>query len=173
MTGFTFRPTEFKRTSEPTEPGAHYWLRPGDLLMTRANTRQLVGHVAFYDGVPSPCIYPDKMIRIRVDEARADIRFVYYWLRTPTVRAVIEAAGSGTSSTMQNITHRDVMALPFPTSIGVDEQRRAVFGLDAIVRTVDEVRKAQRAATGDLQALFPALLDRACHGELAARVVSA
>lgn len=68
VTGFTFRPTEFKRTSEPTEAGAYYWLTPGDLLMTRANTQQLVGHVAFYEGSPSPCIYPDKMMRIRVDE---------------------------------------------------------------------------------------------------------
>jgi type I restriction enzyme, S subunit len=58
VTGFTYRPTEFKRTSQPTVPGAHYWLTAGDLLMTRANTQRLVGHVAFYDGRPSPCIYP-------------------------------------------------------------------------------------------------------------------
>jgi type I restriction enzyme S subunit len=79
VTGFTYRATEFKRTSETTVLGARYWLVPGDLLMTRANTQQLVGHVAFYDGRPSPCIYPDKMMRLKIDPQKADARFVYYW----------------------------------------------------------------------------------------------
>ncbi|MDP9224965.1 MAG: hypothetical protein M3P18_14195 [Actinomycetota bacterium] len=166
VTGFTYRPSEFKRTSEATLPDAHYWLQEGDLLMTRSNTERLVGHTAIYTGQPHPCIYPDLMMRIPVDGKRADTRFVYYWLRTPAVRAVIEAAGSGTSSTMKKITQGDVMGLPFPMGVDVAEQRSAVSQLDEIVRAVDELRLAQRSTADDLAALFPSLLDRACHGEL-------
>jgi type I restriction enzyme, S subunit len=168
VTGFTYRPTEFKRTSEPTVDGAYYWLTPGDLLITRSNTERLLGHAAIYDGEPQPCIYPDLMMRIPVDEACVDARFVYYWLQTPAVRGVIEAAGRGTSSTMKKITQADVMNLPFPTRVDVGEQHRAVRRLDRIVGAVDEMRRAQRETTRDLEALFPALLDRACHGELEA-----
>lgn len=133
VTGFTYRSRQFKRTSEPTTPGAHYWLKAGDLLMTRSNTERLVGHAAIYEGNPSPCIYPDLMMRIPVDTALADTRFVYYWLRTPAVRTIIEDAGSGTSSTMKKITQADVMSLPFPTGVDVGNQRRAVRRLDEIV----------------------------------------
>jgi len=52
VTGFHYRETEFKRTSEPTFESAHYWLHPGDLLITRSNTPNLVGHAAIYNGSP-------------------------------------------------------------------------------------------------------------------------
>jgi type I restriction enzyme, S subunit len=171
VTGFAYRSSEFKRTSEPTVPRAHYWLKPGDLLMTRSNTERLVGHAAIYDGDPHPCIYPDLMMRIPIDGMIADTRFVYYWLRTPAVRGIIERAGSGTSSTMKKITQGDVMGLPFPKGIDVGTQRRVARGLDEIVRAVDELRASQRSTTDDLAALLPSLLDRACHGELAVSAV--
>lgn len=166
VTGFAYRSTEFKRTSEPTASGAHYWLNPGDLLMTRSNTERLVGHAAIYDGEPSPCIYPDLMMRVPVDSDRADTRFVYYWLRTPLVRSIIERAGSGTSSSMKKITQRDVMGLPFPTDMSAEEQRTVARQMDAIADEVDALRGMQRSTRADLDALFPALLDRAFSGRL-------
>ncbi|HEX3511227.1 MAG TPA: restriction endonuclease subunit S, partial [Solirubrobacteraceae bacterium] len=48
VTGFTYRPTQFKRTSETTNPDGHYWLEAGDLLVTRSNTELLLGHAAIY-----------------------------------------------------------------------------------------------------------------------------
>ncbi len=166
VTGFTYRPTEFKRTSEPTVPDAHYWLSPGDLLITRSNTEQLVGHAAIYSGEPAPCIYPDLMMRIKVDPAKADTGFVYYWLRTPAVRAIIERAGSGTSSSMKKITQGHVMRLPFPTTTDVRAQRAAAELLDQVVERISALRATQLSVNDDLRALFPALLDRALHGEL-------
>lgn len=166
VTGFTYRPTEYKRTSEITDPAGHYWLQPGDLLVTRSNTEVLLGHAAIYSGEPSPCIYPDLMMRLKVDPERAETRFVYYWLRTPDVRALIQRAGSGTSSTMKKITQKVVMGLPFPADTGLDEQRAAVEELDEVVSRIDAARAAQQSAEQDLSALMPALLDRAFQGEL-------
>ena len=166
VTGFTYRPTEFKRTSEPTIPEGHYWLRPGDLLITRSNTEKLVGHAAIYSGVPFPCIYPDLMMRIPVDESLALTRFVYYWLRTPGVRSMLERAGSGTSSTMKKITQQDVMSLPFPTGVSVSQQESVVHALDEIVHRVEELKSVELSTGRDLEALMPAFLDRSLHGEL-------
>jgi type I restriction enzyme S subunit len=166
VTGFRYRRTEYKRTSEVTDPDGHYWLRPGDLLVTRSNTEQLLGHAAIYNGEPTPCIYPDLMMRLKVDPEKADTRFVYYWLRTPDVRARIENAGSGTSSTMKKITQKDVMALPFPLDITPAERRAAVRSLDDVVARLDSARSTQQSTEQDLLALMPALLDRAFAGEL-------
>lgn len=166
VTGFTYRPTQYKRTSEITNPDGHYWLRPGDLLVTRSNTELLLGHAAIYSGEPSPCIYPDLIMRLKVDPERAETRFVYYWLRTPDVRSRIQSAGSGTSSTMKKITQKDVMGLPFPVSAGLAEQRAAVSELDELVSRIDAARATQQSADQDLSALMPALLDRAFQGEL-------
>lgn len=166
VTGFIYRPTQHKRTSEVTTPDAHYWLEPGDLLVTRSNTEQLLGHAAIYSGEPAPCIYPDLMMRLKVDPAKADIRFVYYWLRTPDVRARIQKAGSGTSSTMKKITQKDVMGLPFPVGLKLAEQQAVVRSLDDLVPRIEEARAAQQNTDRDLAALLPALLDRAFQGEL-------
>ena len=166
VTGFSYRPTEYKRTSESTDPAGHYWLRPGDLLVTRSNTEQLLGHAAIYSGEPSPCIYPDLMMRLKVDPEKADTRFVYYWLRTPEVRARIQKAGSGTSSTMKKITQKDVMALPFPGTIDLAEQRSVVRSLDDLVASIDDARATQKNVEQELSALMPALLDRGFRGEL-------
>lgn len=173
VTGFTYRSTEYKRTSETTDPAGHYWLSPGDLLVTRSNTEQLLGHAAIYTGEPSPCIYPDLMMRLKVDPERAVTRFVYYWLRTPDVRARIQRAGSGTSSTMKKITQKDVMGLPFPVEAGLAEQRTVADALDEIVSRLDNVRMTQQSAKRDLSALMAALLDRAFQGQLDLDRVSA
>jgi type I restriction enzyme, S subunit len=166
VTGFVYRPSEYKRTSEPTEPGAHYWLSAGDLLMTRSNTEQLVGHAAIYTGEPSPCIYPDLMMKLKVNNDRAETRFVYYWLRSPLIRTRIEDAGRGTSSTMKKITQKHVMSLPFPVGLPLADQRRVVQALDETLAKVEDLRNAQIGSREDIDALLPALLDRAFEGEL-------
>ncbi|HEY8776833.1 MAG TPA: restriction endonuclease subunit S [Gaiellaceae bacterium] len=166
VTGFTYRPTEFKRTSEATTPEGHYWLEPGDLLVTRSNTEQLLGHAAIYSGEPAPCIYPDLMMRLKVDPSAADTRFLYYWLRTPDVRARIQKAGSGTSSTMKKITQKDLMGLPFPVGLNLAEQQTVVRSLDELVSRIEDARSAQQGTGQDLASLMPALLDRAFQGEL-------
>jgi type I restriction enzyme S subunit len=169
VTGFTFRPTERKLTSEPTTPDAHYWLEEGDLLVTRSNTEELLGHAAIYTGEPSPCIYPDLMMRLKVDQSKADTRFVYYWLRTPDVRSRIQEAGRGTNSTMKKITQKHVMDLPFPVGLDVAKQQAVVDTLDELVSHVQELRSHQLSAEGDLRALMPSLVDRAFQGQLSDR----
>lgn len=74
VTGFQYRCTEFKRTSLDASRNGHFWLKQGDLLITRSNNPELVGHAAIYDGTPKPCIYPDLMMRLEMNPARAEPR---------------------------------------------------------------------------------------------------
>jgi type I restriction enzyme S subunit len=166
VTGFQYKPTEFKRTTEPTVQGAHYWLRGGDLLITRSNTPELVGHAAIYDGSPSPCIYPDLMMRLDVNTSRADAKFIHRWLMSIPVRDYIASAAKGTSPTMKKINQGTVMRIPFPSALPLPEQRRIVAYVDSLQAKVDALKKLQTETAAELDALLPSIVDRAFKGEL-------
>ena len=164
VTGFRYDGRHIKRTSLPLERNARYWLRKGDLLITRSNTPELVGHAAIFDGVPTKCIYPDLIMRTRVKEEEADVRFVHYWLMTPLARGFIRSRARGTSPTMKKIAQRDVMEIPFPKAIDLAEQHRIVSRLDRLQAQVDELTVLQDATQVELDALLPSILDRAFKG---------
>jgi type I restriction enzyme S subunit len=166
VTGFHYKPTAFKRTSEPTVGGAHYWLRAGDLLITRSNTPELVGHAAIYDGSPSPCIYPDLMMRLEVNPSCADAKFVHRWLMSIPVRDYIASAAKGTSPTMKKIKQGTVMRIPFPSALPLPEQRRFVAYLDGLQSKVDALKRLQAETATELDALLPCVLDMAFKGKL-------
>jgi len=160
VTGFQYNSTTFKRTSLPVDRNAHYWLNTGDLLITRSNTAELVGHAAIYDGSPAPCIYSDLMMRIPLDMSRVVTRFCWYWLQTPLVRDFLMKAAKGTSPTMKKISQGTVMAIPFPTSVPISEQRAIVEVLDALAERTGDVRTFQQDTDDALTALLPALIDQ-------------
>jgi len=166
VTGFHYRDTAFKRTSLLPTGREDSFLRAGDLLITRSNTLEFVGHAAIYDGHPSPCLYPDLMMRLELVDTKADLRFVWYWLQTPTVRAFIAKNAKGTSPTMKKIAQGTVMAIPFPSHLGLPEQRRIVAYLDGLQAKVDALKKLQAGTAAELDALLPSILDQAFKGEL-------
>lgn len=162
---FQYNPDEFKRTSLPTDPNAHYWLKPGDVLISRSNTLELVGHAAIYSGTPSPCIYPDLMMRIRVDQSKADSRFLVYWLQSKEVRHFIQSRASGASPTMKKINQGHVCNIPFPV-ISLDEQRQLAHYLDSIQSEVNEMLKIMQQDAKLLERLEQAILEKAFQGQL-------
>lgn len=166
VTGFRYRQDQFKRTSEPVDPSGHYWLRDGDLLITRSNTPELVGHAAIYNGQPSPCIYPDLMMRLEVDEGRVNKRFIHYLLRSRYARDFIKGNAKGTSPTMKKISQEVVMSIPFPEDLQLEDQHDIVAMLDINQSRVDELGKQQIETASELAAMLPAILDRAFRGEL-------
>ncbi len=166
VTGFRYRSKEHKRTSLNTDPGAHYWLNPGDLLITRSNTPELVGHASIYDGHPAPCIYPDLMMRLEVDHGKADPKFIWYWLQSPIARGFIGERAKGTSPTMKKISQGIVAAIPFPIDISREKQRQIVDELSAIQTKADQLKSFHNETSAELDALTPSILDKAFKGEL-------
>jgi type I restriction enzyme S subunit len=70
-----------------------YGLEPGDLLACRFNgNKQFVGRLAEYSGSSGlASIYPDKLIRLRLDTAKAHPTLVRYFAASDLGRAEIEA----------------------------------------------------------------------------------
>jgi type I restriction enzyme S subunit len=166
VTGFIYNNRAFKRTSESSSLAAHYWLQSGDILITRSNTPALVGHAAIYDGSPSPCIYPDLMMRLPLRLDMVDCNFVWRWLQTGLVRDYLMTKAKGTSPTMKKISQGVVAGIPFPIGVQLHEQHRIVEYLDGLQEKVDALKRLQAETSAELDALLPAILDKAFKGEL-------
>jgi type I restriction enzyme S subunit len=166
VTGFHYDPNAYKRTSLPTNRTAHYWLNEGDLLITRSNTPELVGHAAIYDGTPTPCIYPDLMMRIPVDDKVADREFVWLWLQTPVVREFIQNNAKGTSPTMKKISQGTVLNIPFPSGLKLSDQMQMVRELKTVKARIERSKQLQKRSASEVDAILPSIIDMAFRGEL-------
>jgi type I restriction enzyme, S subunit len=166
VTGWHYDPTAFKRTSLPTKKGSHYWLKNDDLLITRSNTPEFVGHVAIYNGHPYPCIYPDLMMKLSIDETKTCRRFVWWWLQSRSVRDYIAKNAKGSSPTMKKISQGVVMAIPYPSRLVLSEQKKIAARLDALHVKIAQMQDLQYGTLLELEAMLPAILDRAYNGEL-------
>jgi type I restriction enzyme S subunit len=66
---------------------------------------------------------------------------------------------------MKNISKEKVLELRLPPH-SLSEQRRIVAELDALQAETNKLRGSQGESAGELDALLPAILDRAFKGEL-------
>ncbi len=166
VTGFTYKQSEYKLTSLPTNPDAHYWLEPGDLLITRSNTPELVGHAAIYSGKPSPCIYPDLIMKIPVNEKLADKEFVWMWLQSSFVRDFITEHAKGTSPTMKKISQKLVESIPWPKGVSLSEQRTIVCKFRKINSRAQQVMRRHERLLKVSTAYIESIKNKVFRGKL-------
>ncbi len=130
VNGWAFDPTEAKALPASLEPVAEYEVREGDVLMSRANTRELVGSAGIVPEVRGRLLLCDKLYRLSPDPVILDAAFLTLYLRSTVARDQMEADATGTSGSMQNIgqdTVKNLMvALP-----PIDEQRAIVHRVRA------------------------------------------
>lgn len=112
VTGFIFKADKIKHTTAPVVDGRHYWVNNGDLLITRSNTPELVGHVAIAQDIEEQTVYPDLIMKMAVDKSKAMTEYLYYQLRSPRLREVIKGRAHGANPTMKKIDKEAVQTLP-------------------------------------------------------------
>lgn len=88
-----------------------YLVRNGDLLLSRANTFELVGLVCYVTNDPERLMLSDKTLRLSVKANRMTTPFLFWQLQHPKTRTQIEIAATGTSGSMKNISQRGVEQL--------------------------------------------------------------
>ena len=167
VTGFEYDGSKVTLSSAPTQRDAHYWLQPGELLVTRSNTPKLVGHVAIYDGSPKEAICPDLIMKMTINAAVADTRFVYYYLRTAKMRGYITSRATGASSTMKKIGKKVVQGFPVPVP-ALAEQISVVTSLDSLGAEARQLELVYRHKNQLLTELKQSILHKAFTGELTA-----
>jgi type I restriction enzyme, S subunit len=137
----------------------------GDLLFTRYNgNRDLVGVCARVRRLSRDTVYPDKLIRVRVDRTVANAAFVERAVHVPEARDFI-ADKLKTSAGQVGISGADLKRLPIPLA-PLPEQKRIADKLDALLLRVDACRERLDRVPGILKRFRQAVLAAATSGEL-------
>lgn len=160
VTTGTFRPEESKPLPPAYTPPRDHLVRGGDLLMSRANTTELVGAVAMVNKTPPNLALPDKVWRFNW-KVEADPRFYQTLLSTPQIRRRISRLSSGTGGSMKNISKAKLETMPIP-GIPYCDQRKFAGRAEAIL--AHRGLTLERLAADD--ELFASLQSRAFRGEL-------
>lgn len=130
-----FDSAENKRLPDEETPRPEFAVRRCELVMSRSNTKDLVGTVAVVDGDYPRLLLSDLTYGISLT-ADADPSFVAYSLASPSMRVQISAASKGMSHSMQKISQRDIRELRLKMP-ALDEQRRIVAYLDEQTAKID------------------------------------
>lgn len=83
----------------------------GDLLFSRANTRELVGATAIVDRDYPNLLLPDKIWKLEVNDKVHPVFFKAY-LSSDYIRKLLSAEASGTSGSMFNISMQKLRQIP-------------------------------------------------------------
>ena len=114
-------------------------LRPGDLLISRSNTRELVGLSGVFAEERNDVSYPDTMMRLRPNSERLHANYLELFLRSPNGRRQIRRFAAGTSASMKKINGDNVkkimVVVPEPR-----EQAAIVSRVAEIGRPLETVR---------------------------------
>jgi len=121
-----------------------YLVRDGDLLLSRANTFELVGLVCYVTNHPERLMLSDKTLRLSVRANRMTTPFLFWQLQHPKTRTQIEIAATGTSGSMKNISQGGVEQLWISRPL-IDEQEEITKRLLAAAsRHRDEQEKLSK-----------------------------
>jgi type I restriction enzyme, S subunit len=153
-----------KRIHEIPPANSKYWLEPGDLLIQRANSIEYVGAAAVYDGPRMTYIYPDLMMRIRINNPTLR-QFVWRFLNSKAARGYFRENATGTAGNMPKINGQIVRSLPI--AVPSDEEQSEIVGcLEEAFSWMDKIALETARAAELLPQLHQAILTKAFRGEL-------
>ena len=126
--GGVFRPFENKELPSEQAPRPNLTVKTGQLVVSRANTRDLVGSAAVVGRDYPRLMLCDKLYAFTLDRTLAEPNFVALVLGSRRWRDLIEMEATGASHSMLNITQFDIMNLPMNLP-PLDEQQRVLADL--------------------------------------------
>ncbi|MFE0949645.1 restriction endonuclease subunit S [Streptomyces mutabilis] len=152
-----FMPRQLKHVSPGVAFGHSATLSDGDLLVSRANTRELVGMAGIYRDVGAPCLYPDLMMRL-TPKPGVPAEFLESSLALPEVRRRIQALSQGTSDSMVKITGDVVWNLEVPVP-DAEEISRLLLVKEAARRRLKFHVHSREKLLAEKEALMGVLLN--------------
>lgn len=153
-----------KLTSARPEDVQDLWVEPGDILVERSNTPELVGTARIYPGPRRFAIYPDLMIRVRIVTDVVD-RYVELVLRSERVRRYFRRSAQGIAGSMPKISQTTIeqTLVPLPP---LAEQHRIVAEVERRFSVVEKLEGVVETGLERAEKLRQAILKRAFEGKL-------
>jgi len=150
---------------EVLESEADKWkLQRGDLLLTEGGDWDKLGRgTVWREEIPN-CIHQNHIFRVRTRPEDFVPEFLAKLIGSPVGKAYFQEASKQTTN-LASINQRQLRAFsvvqpPLP------EQRRIVAELDELQTKVDALKRLQDETATELDALLPAILDKAFKGEM-------
>lgn len=152
-----FLAEENKALPEPLEPKPEYEVLPGDFLISRANTAELVARAVIAPAnTPCKLMMSDKIIRFRFSHF-VNSSYICLANGSCTSREYYSRVAGGTSSSMKNVSRLQiqnlVIALP-PLS----EQKRILDNCEKFMALCDQLEQQSEAQLAAHQTLVETLL---------------
>lgn len=116
-------------------------LQDGDVLWNSTGLGTL-GRLAIYETKLNPygiAVADGHVTVIRVDETLLDFRYLYFYLRNPSVQSVIEEFADG-STKQKELSTKTIKGYPIPLP-PLAEQRRIVARLNQLLPQIERLRK--------------------------------
>ena len=158
-----FNEFESKTILLPEQVNAALFIKEGDLLISRANTIELVGASVVVEKVAKRLQLSDKVLRLRCVEPIE--HWVNYVLKSPLGRRQIEERATGAQMSMRNISQKNLegIAVPLPP---LSEMNAAVEGLRDAHRQGDRLKYLCGTEIARSAALRQSILKDAFAGRL-------
>lgn len=149
-----FIPEECKVLDDQENIKKYVFPQKGDLLFSRANTKEMVGATAIIREDYPELILPDKLWKIRFSGV-TNVVYMKYILSSKAIRNKFSEASTGTSGSMYNVSMEKFKAIQIPMpEIGIQNQ------FASFAESVEKSKLTIRQSLDKLEVLKKALIQQ-------------
>ncbi|MEQ1638076.1 MAG: restriction endonuclease subunit S [Methylococcales bacterium] len=167
VNGDNFDETENKALPDDLEPKFRYEVKSGDILVSRANTKELLGNAALVKNVRPHLILCDKLYRITPNEL-VQPDYLVRFLRSSIARYQYERNATGTSGSMQNIGQDTLKDLPIPLPPRPEQEKISQYLQEIFLKNA-VVERDINAVISKLKEYRSAIITNAVTGKIDVR----
>jgi type I restriction enzyme S subunit len=135
----TFNPDENKALPTSLAPRNELEIKPNDFLISRANTADLVARsVVIPEDAPHHLMMSDKIVRFAFSK-QASTLYINLFNNSQTARDYYSKVAGGTSSSMKNVSRKQIheLLVPLPPA---EEQHRIVEKVEELMALCDQLK---------------------------------
>lgn len=155
-----FKEDEYKVINKSQRIKKYVFPEKGDLLFSRANTREMVGATCVIEKDYPNLLLPDKLWKVLFTK-NADVYFMKYILTHPSVRAEFSAKSTGTSGSMYNVSMEKFKNIEIPVPpIRIQNQ------YSQFVEMMTKKKMEMTESINELQLCYHSLMQKSFKGEI-------
>lgn len=129
---------ESKTCIDKSKINPDLYIKKGDFLFSRANTKELVGACVIVEKVEKNIMLSDKILRVEFEHSKVVEEFILLFLRSLEGRRQIENYASGSQESMKNITQTELQSITLKIP-GLLEQKEIVHQTTTLMTIADKV----------------------------------
>lgn len=156
-----FKEEEHKVINRNTVIKKAIYPKKGDILFSRANTRELVGASAIVPKDYSDLILPDKLWKINLEKKKITPEYFHTVINTKEIRDKFSKSATGTSGSMLNISMQKFKEVEIPL---LPFEKQVLFS--GKLNKISEIKLKLITAQNNIEQMYNSLLQKAFKGEL-------